>query len=133
MRDFIFRQVKSFIFFSFPRMEMGTGDALPTSGTASEAEHTALTTNYILAMSYVELRAIVVGAIVRNTNDKTKLTSLSVEIPVGLLKGGEPNSGNSIQIRSTSNLHKRNMKDKVAVGFHAHAAFLVRYTPPHLC
>jgi hypothetical protein len=114
-------------------MEMGTGDALPTSGTASEAEHTALTTNYILAMSYVELRAIVVGAIVRNTNDKTKMTSLSVEIPVGLLKGGEPNSGNSIQIRSTSNLHKRNMKDKVAVGFHAHAAFLVRYTPPHLC
>jgi hypothetical protein len=99
------------------------------STNASEA----LTTHSILAMSYVELRAFVIASIVRNTNDKTKLTSLSVEIPVGLLKGGEPNSGNAIQIRATSIMHKRNMKDKVAVGFHAHAAFLVRYTPPHLC
>jgi hypothetical protein len=87
----------------------------------------------ILAMSYAELRAIVVASIVRNTNDKTKMTSLSVEIPVGLLKGGEPNSGNCIQIRATSNSHKRSMKDKIAVGFHAHAAFLVRYPPSRLC
>ena len=64
----------------------------------------------ILAMSYAELRAIVVASIVRNTNDKTKMTSLSVEIPVGLLKGGEPNSGNSIQIRGTSITHKRNIE-----------------------
>ena len=132
MCDFILRLV--LYFFPFPgfhtyrdpRMEWGTGGL---SANASEA----LTTNSILAMSYVELRAFVVASIVKNTNEKTKLTSLSVEIPVGLLKGGEPNSGNSIQIRATSIMHKRNMKDKVAVGFHAHAAFLVRYTPPHLC
>jgi hypothetical protein len=64
MSDFIFRQ--AFIYFvSFPRMELVTGGL---STNASEA------VSAILAMSYVELRAIVVAAIVRNTNDKTKMT-----------------------------------------------------------
>jgi hypothetical protein len=132
MSDFILRQ--AFIYFvSFlpgflqtyrhPTMELVPATAVGTSDEVST----------ILAMSYAELRAIVVASIVRNTNDKTKMTSLSVEIPVGLLKGGEPNSGNSIQIRATSNTHKRNMRDKIAVGFHAHSAFLVRYPPSRLC
>jgi hypothetical protein len=48
-----------------PRMELVTGGL---STNASEA------VSAILAMRYVELRAIVVAAIVRNTNDKTKMT-----------------------------------------------------------
>ena len=46
-------------------MELVTGGL---STNASEA------VSAILAMSYVELRVIVVAAIVRNTNDKTKMT-----------------------------------------------------------